>query len=68
MNGKMRKSIHHAFEAMVAYNKKSKEVDLLDELTEDQRKELEESIKQADRGETIPHEQVRKKIRKWLTE
>ncbi len=40
-----------------------KEVDFWDELSEEQKAEIEESIAQADRGEVIPHEQAMKEIK-----
>ena len=37
-----------------------------DELPASVKKSVTRSIKQADRGETIPHAQVMKKYKKWL--
>jgi predicted transcriptional regulator len=44
---------------------KEKEQDFWDELNEEQKAAIERAIKQADKGELIPHEQVMKKIGKW---
>lgn len=46
---------------------KNRGKDILDELTEVQRKELDESLEQARRGEVIPHEVMRDKIKIWLS-
>jgi predicted transcriptional regulator len=43
--------------------KKEKGADWWDELGEDQKAELEESLAEADRGELIPHEEVMKEVR-----
>ncbi len=40
-----------------------KEVDFWDELSDEQKAEIEDSITQLDRGEGIPHEQVMKEIK-----
>jgi predicted transcriptional regulator len=42
------------------------DVDILDELTPAQLERLEESLRQADEGKTIPHEEVMKLCRAWL--
>lgn len=39
------------------------DVDFWDELSNEQKAEIEESIAQADKGELIPHEQVMKEIK-----
>ena len=41
--------------------------DIVDELTPQQLARLHESILQADRGETTPHEIVKAKVREWLS-
>ena len=46
--------------------KKKKEVDWWDEISAEERKEIEEGLKQADKGELIPHEEVMSKYKKWL--
>jgi hypothetical protein len=52
-------------EATVEY-KKNENKDITDELTPEQLERLKESIKQADEGKTIPHEEVMKLARTWL--
>ena len=44
-------------------NKGVSEVDFWDELSDEQKAEIEESIAQADRGEVIPHEEVMARIK-----
>lgn len=46
--------------------KKSKEVDWWDEISTEERAEIQEGIAQADRGELIPHAEVMEKYKKWL--
>ena len=53
-------------EAIVAYSSPEKK-DILDELTDDQKKRLYESIQQANEGKTLTHEEVRQKAKKWLS-
>jgi hypothetical protein len=43
------------------------EIDWWDELTDEQKAELEESIAQANRGEFIAHEEVMNKYKKWFS-
>jgi predicted transcriptional regulator len=42
------------------------ESDFWDELSDYQKKTVEEAIKQADKGEMISHKEAMKKYRKWL--
>jgi len=46
--------------------KKSKEVDWWDEISDEERGEIEKGLAQANRGEVIPHEEVIAKFKKWL--
>ncbi len=46
---------------------KIKKADWWDELTKEQKAEIEASIAEANRGEFIPHEDVLKKYKKWLS-
>jgi len=46
--------------------KKKKEVDWWDEISVEERSEIEEGLAQADRGELVPHEEVMAKYKKWL--
>ena len=53
-------------EAVTAYGATPAK-DILDELTPEQQQRLQESIKQADNGQTIPHEQVKQQTKEWLS-
>ena len=46
--------------------KKKKEVDWWDEISAEEKREIEEGLRQADNGELIPHEEVMSKYKKWL--
>lgn len=46
--------------------KKTKEVDWWDEISAEERSEIEEGLAQADRGELVPHKEVVAKYQKWL--
>jgi hypothetical protein len=43
-----------------------KKQDWWDEISAEEKAEIEEGLGQADRGETTPHEEIRKKYEKWL--
>lgn len=45
--------------------KKSKEADWWDEISSEEKSEIEEGLAQADRGEVVPHKQVMAKYNKW---
>jgi predicted transcriptional regulator len=45
---------------------RNKKEDWWDEISADEKAEIEEGIAQANRGETKPHAEVRKKYEKWL--
>ena len=51
-------------EAVSAYSSISKS-DIIDELTEDQKKRLDQSISQSDNGNTTDNEEVKKISREW---
>jgi len=53
-------------EAVTAYSSTSKK-DILDDLTPEQLQRLQESTKQADRGEILANEKVKQKAKKWLS-
>ncbi len=53
-------------EAVTAYSSPSKK-DILDELTPEQLQRLQESVKEAKKGETISNEEVKQKAKKWLS-
>jgi predicted transcriptional regulator len=46
--------------------KKSKETDWWDEISAEEKSEIEEGLAQADKGELISHEEVKEKYKKWL--
>lgn len=45
---------------------KKEEPDWWDTISDEEKAEIEEGLAQLDRGETIPHEQVMAKYKKWL--
>ena len=53
-------------EAVTAYGNSSSK-DIVDELTPEQQQRLQESIQQADNGQTIPNEEVKQKSKEWLS-
>jgi hypothetical protein len=53
-------------EAVSVYSSPLKK-DILNELTEEQRKRLQESIQQADNGKTLSNEEIKQKAREWLS-
>ena len=53
-------------EAVSAYSSLSKS-DIIDELTEDQKRRLDQSISQADNGNTTDNEAVKKITKEWLS-
>lgn len=53
-------------EAVVAYSSPSKK-DILDELNDEQKKRLFESIRQADENKTLTNEEVKQKAKEWLS-
>ena len=54
-------------EDVVSYLKKENEIEENDELTEEQEKQLQEAIKQADAGEFISEEEYVKATARWRT-
>ena len=46
--------------------KKTKEMDWWDEISVEERSQIEEGLAQADRGEVTPHHKVMGKYKKWL--
>jgi len=51
-------------DAAVDYNSTNRK-DILDELTDEQKQRLENSLQQAARGKTIPHEDAMQLISEW---
>lgn len=58
--------LENFFRAMSYYAQKQGTIDILDELTEKQRKRLATSLRQADAGKTITHKQMKREILQWL--
>ena len=46
--------------------KVDKESDWWDTISEEEREEIQQGIKEANRGEVMPHEEVFKRYKKWL--
>lgn len=46
--------------------KKKREVDWWDAISAEERAEIEDGLAQSDRDESVPHEQVVAKYKKWL--
>ncbi len=46
--------------------KNKKEADWWDEISPEERSEIEEGLAQADQGEVTPHNEVMEKYKKWL--
>jgi predicted transcriptional regulator len=59
-DGKVVKMMHAMLEV-------DAEADWWDEMPDNVKADVEEAIRQADRGETIPHDEVKKKYSKWFT-
>jgi len=53
-------------EAVTAYGNTSSK-DIIDKLTPEQQQRLQDSIKQANTGQTIPHDEVKQKTKEWLS-
>lgn len=53
-------------EAVTAYGSTSSK-DIIDELTTEQHQRLQDAVKQADNGQTIPHDEVKQKTKEWLS-
>jgi len=52
-----------AFKNMLQYRNKKESADWWDEISEAERAAIDEGIAQADRGELIPYEEVRKQVK-----
>ncbi len=48
-------------------NNRTKKLDEEEELTPEQEKELEEAIREADRGETITYDEFKEQMNRWRT-
>ena len=47
--------------------KKEQEKDWWSQISDVEKSEIQEGLGQADRGEVVPHKEVMKKYKKWLT-
>jgi predicted transcriptional regulator len=47
--------------------KNDQAADWWDQITDDERSEIEEGLAEADRGEVIPHKEMMAKYQKWLS-
>jgi predicted transcriptional regulator len=45
---------------------KEKETDWWDEISADEKSEIEEGLAQADKGQLVPHNKVMERYKKWL--
>lgn len=55
-----------AIKSMLKYRESAQASDWWDEISEEEKAEIQEGIAQADRGELTPHKQVMDKYKKWL--
>ncbi|MDX2001345.1 MAG: hypothetical protein SFW35_02875 [Chitinophagales bacterium] len=55
------------YQLMASFYKDDSSIDILDELSETQRRRLYQSIAQAKAGETFSHENVKREVSKWLS-
>lgn len=62
------KMLEQFYEVLSDYQNQKIEADIFDELTKPQQKRLKASAKQAQAGNTVSHEDVKGKIKDWLTE
>lgn len=62
------KILEQFYEVLSDYQIRKKGFDILEELTKDQQKRLQTSVKQAQKGKTISHDEVKGKVKDWLTE
>ena len=61
------KELITAFKSLLKYRAKQEKADWWDEISKAEKAEIEEGIKQADRGELINHEEVMSNPKKWLS-
>ncbi|MBW6483210.1 MAG: hypothetical protein K0B10_09120 [Vicingaceae bacterium] len=61
------KELIMAFKSLLKYRAKQEKADWWDEISKAEKAEIEEGIKQADRGELINHEEVMSNPKKWLS-
>ena len=61
------KMLEQLYEAISDFQTRKTGVDILDELTKDQEVRLNASIEQAEKGKTVSHDEVKGKVKDWLT-
>ena len=61
------KILEQFYEIISDYQNHKIDFDILDELTKDQELRLNESIRQAKTGRTVSHNEVKGKVKDWLT-
>ena len=55
-----------AFKSLLKYRKKKVQADWWDEISDKEKAEINEGIDQADKGELISHDEMKKSYSKWL--
>ena len=55
-----------AFKSLLKYRKKKLQTDWWDEISDEEKAEINEGIDQADKGELISHAEIKKSYSKWL--
>lgn len=55
-----------AFKNLLKYRKKKVQTDWWDEISDEEKAEINEGIYQADKGELISHNEMKKSYSKWL--
>jgi len=61
------KMLEQFYEILSDYQNQKTNLDILDELSENQKKRLKASTKQAQSGNTLSNEEVKGKAKDWLT-
>lgn len=56
------------YRALDHYHNRSESKDIIDDLTPAQQSRLNESIRQSEAGNCIPHETMKAEIKEWLTQ
>lgn len=59
--------LENFFSALNYYVNKNNSIDIVDELTDKQKKRLSASLKQANTGKTVTNEEMKKEIKQWRT-
>ncbi len=56
----------NVFKSILKYRNKQENVDWWDTINGEEKEEIETGIKQADKGDFISHEEIKKDFNKWL--